>query len=336
MRKDVEQVDEEHHLEPLEDKTEPLLLRSKRTERAEKRQRLREKKNKVKSSVTHILDLPHELVLEILYYCRPSTLFNLVRVSKAYQAFIRAEEESIAYNVCDFRYRCLRKCFHTPLLLKDVDTDAHASLQSMDRVELKNALTKPYQHVHPPDPTLICTCFACLLRWTSLNIIPDFAHWQENLDAGEPIPIIPRGKQPGWNRKLVGQHAGIVHKAIVSPLWHSRLLQEHLRSTMRAISRHAANKGNKRRRFRLTQEDVDAETDHFLERSGPPTVDIPYMRDNYYMLEAFLPNRAWNGEQARWMYVPQEQHETDVKIVVSWAKWRARIAETQRNGMATS
>lgn len=331
MRK-VEQADEDlPELEPLEDKTEPLLLRSKRTERAEKRQKRRDKKHKVTSCVTHLLDLPHELVLEILYYCQPSTLFNLLRVSKAYRAFLHDEEERIAYTVCDFRYRCLRKCFHVPTLLRDVDLAAHASLQSMDRVELKNALTKPYQHVQPPDPTFVCTCFACLLRWTSLNIIPDFAHWQDNLDAGEPIPIIQRGRQPDWNKRLVGGHADIVRKAMVSPFWHSRLLEEHLKSTVRAISRHAANKGNKRRRFRLTLEDIASGTDRFLERSGPPTADIPFMRDNYYMLEAFLPNRGWNGEESRWMYVPQEQHDTDVNIVVSWARWRARLAEERSN-----
>lgn len=44
------------------------------------------------------------------------------------------------------------------------------------------------------------------------------------------------------------------------------------------------------------------------------------------MLEAFLPNRGWNQEADRWMYMPAEQHETDLKIVVSWAKWRAEKA----------
>ena len=44
------------------------------------------------------------------------------------------------------------------------------------------------------------------------------------------------------------------------------------------------------------------------------------------MLEAFLPSRGWKQEADQWMYMPAEQHETDLKIVMSWAKWRAQKA----------
>lgn len=35
-------------------------------------------------------------------------------------------------------------------------------------------------------------------------------------------------------------------------------------------------------------EDVRLGTDSFLERSGPPTMDIPYHRDGFYMLEGLI------------------------------------------------
>jgi hypothetical protein len=315
----------DEEVEPLVDKTQALTLRSKRTERAKKKQNLKARR-KPRLQARQILDLPYELVLEVLCFCTPSSVFNLCRVSKAYRDLIAQEEALIAKNICDLRYVCLQKCFRVPVLLRNVDPETYPSLQSMDRNELKSALRKPYQHIQPPDPSLICTCFICLLRWYSLSIIPDFAHWQDDLDAGNPIPVIPRGRYPEWNKELTGAHADLVRKALYSPLWHARLLEEHLKSTTRAISRHAANKGNQRRRFRMTKEDIQSGTDQFLERSGPPTVDIPFIRDNYYMLEAFLPNRGWSAEGERWLYVPEEQHDTDLHIVVSWAKWRASRA----------
>ncbi|KAI0129842.1 hypothetical protein BJ170DRAFT_289834 [Xylariales sp. AK1849] len=319
MRKVDQRSDEE--LEALEDKTEALTLRSKRTERAEKKQRLRAKKPKPRK--LHLLDLPYELILEVLSLLQPSSIFSLCRVDKSYQLFIAQEETRIVKSLCSWRYACLQKCFHAPVLLEKVDPDVYPSLQSMERIELRNAVKKPFQHIQPPDPALICTCFTCLLRWNSLCIIPDFAFWQDNLDAGTPIPMIPRGRYPEWNQNLVDTNANIVRKALLSPLWHARLLEEHLRSTTRAISRHAANKGNRRKRYRMSKEDIESGTDLFLERSGPPTTDIPFIRDNYYMLEAFVPNRSWKSEEERWMYMPAEQHDTDVRIAVSFAKWRA-------------
>ncbi|KAI1846299.1 hypothetical protein JX266_007504 [Neoarthrinium moseri] len=322
MRKNEQFSDDDlPPLLPLEDKTEPLTKRSKRTERAEKKNKLKAKKPKPQHR--HLLDLPYELVLGILQFCRPSDIFNLGRVSREYHTVVTQDGDRLAKVICDFRYDCLQRCFQTPVLLKDVDPEVYPALHSMDRSELKMALKRPYQHVQPLDPNLICTCFICILRWTCLCIIPDFAHWQNDLDAGEPIPMIPRGTHPEWNKELVEKHAAIVRKALYSPLWHARLLEEHLKSTTRSISRHAANKGNKRRRFRMTKEDIDSGTDQFLARSGPPTADLPFIRDNYYMLEAFLPNRGWSSEGNRWNYVPKEQHDTDLNIAVAWAKWRA-------------
>jgi len=70
-----------------------------------------------------------------------------------------------------------------------------------------------------------------------------------------------------------------------SPLLLAAVYEKYLRSIVRSIRRQRENKGNKRRRFRMSEEDVASETDAFLERSGPPSLEIPYMRDKYYMLE---------------------------------------------------
>lgn len=73
----------------------------------------------------------------------------------------------------------------------------------------------------------------------------------------------------------------------------------------------------------MTEADATSGYDAFLGRSGPSSLDFPFHRDNYYMLEAYLPNRGWSDELQRWMYVPENQHDTDVEVVEKWAKWRA-------------
>ncbi|KAI1456229.1 hypothetical protein F4805DRAFT_232134 [Annulohypoxylon moriforme] len=316
MRKIIESDDEE--LGALEDKTEALTLRSKRTERARKKQSKKTKKTKPQSQ--DLLNLPYDLVLDILALLRPSDIFRLQRVSRAFRNFIIQDERRIARAITSWRYVCLEKCFRLPVLMEHIDPSLQPYIQSPDRQDLLLIHKKPYQHVQSPDITEICTCLTCLLRWSALCLIPDFAHWQRNLDIGEPIPNIPRGTRPEWNRTLLAFNADIVRKALRSPLWHARLFEVHLASTTRSIRRQAANKGNKRRRFRMEKEDMESGSDLFLERSGPPSFDFPFHRDNYYMLEAYLPNRGWNVEQERWMYMPAEQHDTDIQYIVKWAE----------------
>lgn len=182
------------------------------------------------------------------------------------------------------------------------------ALQSPLRPETQTMYSKPYQHVQPPDLTLVCTCMTCVLRWNSLCLAIDFAHWQDDLDSGKPLSIIPRGNQPQWNKDLLARNAAMVVKSLKSPLWYIRILEMHLVSIIRSVRRHGQNKGNQRRvsslppftphrlvtdgsmpqRFQMTEAEARIETDAFLERNGPPTVDFPFHRDNYYMLEAFL------------------------------------------------
>lgn len=79
----------------------------------------------------------------------------------------------------------------------------------------------------------------------------------------------------------------------------------------------------------METEDVKPGNDVFLERSGPPSVDFPWHRDNYYMLEAYLPNRGWKAEEERWMYMPESQHDRDVEFVMAWSKKKEVEAEVK-------
>ncbi|TVY91740.1 hypothetical protein LAWI1_G004101 [Lachnellula willkommii] len=323
MRKEEPKLEDGE--EPLIDTTAALPLRSKRTER---RQKKRHRKETASKQHATLWDLPSEILLEILRLLKPSDIFRVSRANQALRTFILEEEERIARQVIDMRYAVLAQCFIVPRLLNTVDEEGRAALldgkrQGTHSVHIhSNAHKKPYQHIAVPDAAVVCTCLTCLLAWNNLCLVVDFAHWQRNLDAGEPIPMIPRGKFPEWNNVLGEANRGVVEKAIYGPLYYAAILEAHLKSTVGSIKRHGENKGNRRRRFRMDVGDVRAETDGFLERSGPPSLDFPFHRDNYYMLEAYLPNRGWNKEVEEWRYMPASQHERDVEFVKAWARRR--------------
>ena len=115
-------------------------------------------------------------------------------------------------------------------------------------------------------------------------MVLDFAHWQDNLDRGVPIPIMPRGKSTEWNDWLIWRNAKMAEAALENSLWHARILELHLDSTRRAIRRHAKNKGNKRKHVDMTDAEAAAGTDAFLAKAGPLGLEFPYQRDEYYML----------------------------------------------------
>ncbi|KUJ06830.1 uncharacterized protein LY89DRAFT_632234 [Mollisia scopiformis] len=308
--------------EPLIDTTAPLALRSKRTERRQKKRHL---KAATSRQTATLWDLPSELILSILSYLRPSDIITLSRVNRGLHSFILEEKSRIASSVISRRYSILTQCFPLPILLSNVEAEAHPALLDEERqIKHLHIHKKPYQHIQPPDPKKICTCLTCILAWNNLCVIIDFAHWQTNLENGEPIPMIPRGKHPRWNRTLILSHSTKVEKALENPLWYARILQEHLSSTTKSIKRHGNNAGNKRRRFRMEISDVEAGTDAFLRRSGPPSLDFPFHRDNFYMLEAYCPNRGWNAEVGEWRYMPASQHLRDVEFVKAWARGKER------------
>lgn len=236
--------------EPLIDTTAALTLRSKRTERRQKKRHL--KATTTKQHAT-LWDLPSELLINILTLLPPSSIFPLLRVNQTLRSFILAEEALLARTITARRYAVLSRCFPRPVLLSRVDEAAHPALLSTERQAIMNIHKRPYQHIKLPDPHLICTCLTCVLAWNNLNLIVDFGFWQRNLNQGEPIPMIARGKNPTWNTDLIATNAKAVENALSSPLWYARILELHLASTVGSIRRHGNNKGNKRRRFRWKQ-----------------------------------------------------------------------------------
>lgn len=302
-----------------------LIRNSRRIERQRKKQVKKSQKQPQERQT--ILDLPYELLMDILTQLLPSDLIRLSHANRSLRDFIAEQGDTLAKHIIRWRYPCLEKCLRLPVLLEHVEPDSRAALQRLDRLGFIRK--QAYTHVMTPDPTVVCTCLSCVLRWNSLCLALDFAHWQPNLDAGDPIPMIPRGKNPVWNQRLVERNAGVVRRALAEPLWYACILEAHLGSIVGSIRRHSENKGNRRRRFRMSREDERAGTDQFLDRSGPPTVDFPFHRDNYYMLEAYLPNRGWNGEEGRWMYMPAGQHDTDVGMVVRMQR-RKELEEQER------
>jgi hypothetical protein len=314
--------------EPLIDTTFALPLRSKRLERLQKKRH-----QKAHSSKQHatLWDLPSEILLDILGLLPPSSIFTLSQASKSLHAFIQSNSTTIATSIINLRYPILARCFPLPILLQNVPEEAHPALLDEERqIKHLNIHKKPYQHIQPPNPQLVCTCLTCILAWNNLCVIIDFAFWQGHLERGDPIPMIPRGRTPKWNTKLISRHACKVLAALENPIFYARILQEHLNSTITSIKRHSANTGNKRRRFLLKEEDENGGTDGFLEGKGPASLDFPFHRDNYYMLEAYLPNRGWSEERGRWWYLPREQHERDVEFVVAWMGRRDEAARVKR------
>ena len=312
--------------EPLIDTTAILALHSKKTARVQRRQQKKHSAQKVHSDIQSFLDLPEELVLIVLSFLRPSDVFTLLRLNHSMQSFVLANERSIASSIMSRRYWILMQCFPPPVALEKVLAEARPALLSehwQDRLRIhKNS----YQHIKQIDPSSICTCMTCVLSWNNLCIILDLAHWQQNLDTREPLPIIPRGRNPEWNTELLDRHARIVTKSLFSPLTYACILQRHLDVTNRTIIRSGnwRKKGEKitaprPRLYHLTDAEVAAGTDAYLERSGPPNYQPIYMRDNYYSLEAFVPNRKWNKEEKRWQYYSRwpRPHENDLAWLVA-------------------
>ncbi|KAF6830294.1 F-box domain-containing protein [Colletotrichum plurivorum] len=294
-----------------------LKIRSKKTERMKRKMA---KKTAKMGTSTHLLDMPNEVLIKIITNLLPSDIFRLLRTCSDMQFLVEHNRAAIGKEIIAMRYPILEKCFMLPVPLNQVDKDLHERLQDPKRLE---ALTihRKYQHIPIVDPKAICTCLSCVVRWNSICIAVDFSHWQESLENGIPIRLIQRGLDPGWNVALNQKTRSIVSKALVSPLHYAHILEVHLRNTAAAIKRHSSNKGNKRRHFLMTQADVQSQTDEFLGREGPSTTDLPFHRDNYYMLEVFMPGRTWLKEEKKWAYVPANLHKKDLGFIQT--KWAA-------------
>ncbi|KAM7189415.1 hypothetical protein V8F20_010145 [Naviculisporaceae sp. PSN 640] len=321
----------EEDLEPKVDMTQSLPVHSKKSQRQSKKLAKKSLKASSSAPALGLFDMPYEIFMQALGLLRPSDIITLLRVNQSIRNFILSEEKTIARDVIHLRYNCLSKCFRRPVLLRDVDPVYHAILQSPDRPETSlRAHKRTFHHIQQPNQDVICTCLTCVQRWNSLGVVVDFAYWQPHLEKGDPLPIVPRGHTPKWNESILQRNTVIILKALDSDLFYARILQLHLDSTVRSIRRHSQNRGNRRRRFRMTDDDIQGGTADFLERSGPPTVVLPHNRDDYYMLEAFMPNRSWITERNVWVYLPEDQHGKDLEIAVQWEAWAKSRQERRR------
>ena len=309
MPRHIESDDEE----PLEDKTAALQLHSKRTERQKKQQAKRDRK---RDAIISLTKLPTELLIESLTYLRPSDVQSFSRVNRRFRSLVEAHANIIGNSIIQQRYPLLAQCLVQPRLLDEIDAASRPLLVDERRQEFLGIHRKPYQHLQPPDQFFVCTCLSCILAWNNLCVALDFAHWQENLNTGEPLPIILPGRKPEWNQDLVGRNARIVRKALQNPLWYARILEIHLDSTVQAIRRQGKNKGNKRKHVEMTDEEADLGTDAFLSKPGPLSLEFPFRRDEYHMLEAYLPNRYWKKSEERWIYGTAIHHERDLAYVL--------------------
>ena len=304
----VKVIDEET---PLVDTTAALTLRSKKTARAKRRH---QKKQIVAAQKPSLLNLPPELLLDVLTYLTPSDVLKVQRVSRSVNDFIKNNENPIAREIIRQRYWVLSRCFPLPVPFEQCGT-AQPALLSEKRQEMLNIHKKPYQHIKGIDPLKYCTCMACVFAWNNLCLIVDLSHWQKNLNNREPIPMIARGTTPDWNGDLLEANAAVVERAMASKLWYALILEKHLATTVGTILRTFRGKKtiHPKRVYHLTQAEAAYGTDEFLERSGPPSYEFPWHRDNYYSLEAYVPNRKWSKEGQKWMYYAESMHDRDLQ-----------------------
>lgn len=310
-------------LEPLIDTTAKLALNSKKVLRLQRRAEKKQAKRKAHShDIQSFLDLPPELLLCVLGHLLPSDVSHLLTLNTSMRNFILDNESTITEEIIRRRYWVLRQCFALPVALDLVPVSSRQTLLSQGWQDRLRIHKNPYQHIKPIDPTTVCTCMSCVLAWNNLCIILDLAHWQTNLELREPIPNIPRGKTPEWNVDLLQRSADTVIRAMKSPLTYARILQTHLETTTRTIIRSGKwrKKGEKvttprPRLYHLADSEALSGTDAYLERSGPPSYQPIFMRDNYYSVEAFVPNRKWDKDEQVWKYYSKwpKPHENDLE-----------------------
>lgn len=321
--------------EPLVDTTEALAKNSKKLARLQKK--TQKKQAKASFKVHNFLDLPAELLQEILGHLRPSDVRRVALINTATRGFILQNEASIAKDIIERRYWVLRRCFPLPVALEDVDETSRVALLNPRWQERTGINKKPYSHIKALDAEQICSCPSCLLAWNNVNVALDFAHFQWNLNNREPIPMIPRGHNPEWNQQLIADHARVVEMAMSRPLAYAAILEKHLNSifgTLLRVNRfptkvpiHRHNKPTATapvklvqlaKPYEITEKDAATEEDTFLERQGRPSYEMPFHRDNYYNLLAYVPNRKWSGEEQRWLYYASGAHDRDL----AWVKDR--------------
>jgi hypothetical protein len=314
--------------EILIDTTQALPLRSKKTGRQKRKQDRRSLKEAVK---LHLLSLLPELLLEILFALRPSDVITFQQLCKATQSFVHQHESYIARVQASYRYPNLSRCFPRPVFLSDVDAAYHPALLSDHRQKQLALHRKPYLHIPPHDPSVLCSCLTCVIAWNNLCLIVDLAYWTKTAIAvRQPIPMMPRGQNPDWNVSLTSHHAAVVTRALRSPLRYVHVLERHLETTIFSIRRYTSRDGTPL--YGLIEDDVRRGTDEFCARRGPPNYEFPLHRDAYYGLQTYLPNRGWKKGVGCWFYQPTDLHLSDLEMAKRMADATTKKKVEEENG----
>lgn len=300
--------------EPLIDTTARLTLHSKKTAR-------KNKKRSSRSSNGGLLNLPLEILCDIIAYLRPIEIAHLRQINRSAQSTIQENQEYLVTSLIKRRYTVLSRCFPVPKLLKTVDEKYHGLLTSVEHQRLLVIHEKPYQHIATPNHWITCSCITCVLAWNNLCLVVDLGHWQDYLDRREPIPQFARGAalKEQWNLDVLEKQDWLVFKACTDSLVHVHLLDKHLNTITRTLSRPV--KAGHPRPYENTETDLSSGNDAFLERKGPSSYEFPFHRDIYYGLEAYVPNRRWDREERKWLYPTGNQHQFDL----DWIRRRAEV-----------
>lgn len=276
QRAPVSATFENVELEPLIDLTEALPKRSKKTGRLQKRLVAKQQKEANRVKGASLLDLPPELLEQVLGFLRPSDVYRAGQVNQTLRELVVENGNAIARDIIKRRYWVLSRCFPLPRPFGVLDSSAHPALLSERRLDLMEKVHKrPYQHVKGWDSLKMCTCSSCVFAWNNLCMILDLHHWQRNLDKREPIPMIQRGTSPEWNQHLLDSNAVVVERALNGDtLVYAAILEKHLQTTMSTLSRTFRGKKtiHPKRVYHFSSADAQTETDEFLERSGPHSV----------------------------------------------------------------
>ncbi|KAK4167478.1 hypothetical protein QBC43DRAFT_376635 [Cladorrhinum sp. PSN259] len=260
------------------------------------------------------LDLDDDAMMCILDFCTPSAVWTLSKVCRGLRQLIRTHEAYLINRIIAFRYPNISRSFRLPYLLTQVaDTFENENIVSA-LFTFNERIISQRVHIrlnprHPAETT--CSCLSCVDRWNNLCLAVDFARWQDHLDDGRPLPHHKPGVDPPEEIRRRSDCREKILDALHRPLFYAMILESHLDSTVRAIQRQSQNKTNRRAHFPMTSREASSGTDHFLGRQGPNLFDPPYQRDQYYMLEVFLPGRAWSKTDKEWKYL-NVPHEKDL------------------------
>ncbi|KAL8389688.1 hypothetical protein RB595_009021 [Gaeumannomyces hyphopodioides] len=265
---------------------------------------------------TNVLDLPLELFMEICLLLRPSDLSALSRVNRALRAFIAYHGDEIARTIICWRYPRLARSFPLPFRasLNTSERMRWTSGQEPDEeppIHPRYRYEQPLRpaHIEQPPFEVVCECRSCVERWDKLMMAVDYSYWQDPEDHYSSFfpDKYAMNYMPTWGVELNTLHAAVVKKAVLGVgaggtggrLWHARILEKYLASTVRSALRHAPKKNlpkkNLRRRnpfkqIAPTEEEVRAETDAFLERCGMS--EFMFFRMYCAFTEACKPDRA--------------------------------------------